>query len=77
MSKSDEAFEQWWGEGEPTMRTSEKDAASDAWTAACAYKEEQSLAAVEAFKQICKFSATPYIRGESLCDEIARRIKES
>ena len=73
MSKSDEALDIWLTSNTGRLPMSY----GECWDAGRAYQKEQDLAAVEAFKQTRKFSATPYIRCESLCDEIARRIKES
>ena len=73
MSKADEAFDQ--AAQRAKLVGPERGIAYVFFEAGRAYQKERDLAAVEAVKQTRKFSATPYIRCESLCDEIARRIK--
>ena len=75
MSKSDEAFEREVDAVGIPMPSSYRIVAKSYWDRAIAYKEEQDLMTVAVVKRNISFAAAPYIKGEILCDEIARRIK--
>ena len=78
MSKSDEAFERWIAARDKSWPPS----ADECWDAGSAYQKEQDLAVVDAVRVEVqmpggKTYASDFWVEDEVCDEIARRIKES